>query len=177
MTGALVLTGLIMYPRFKRIEHPKPGTSSDVVFHVDLSPDEVVSLLLKTFQHNKTVAAPFDRFNAYSYQDGVFPQDYRNNPFDIFLYEPTGDVYWPSEYLYNGKKADFRCSFILHQSSANGGSQIQIFEYQPQIRAGNYFDPLGHAGPGMYWDIRPVEPTVIDREILKSILFSNLISH
>ena len=32
----------------------------------------------------------------------------------FYLFEPTGDRYWPSEYVYDGKPVDFRSAFIVH---------------------------------------------------------------
>lgn len=174
MIGVLFVVGLSLYPRFKRIDHLKATSSAEVQLQVPFRPDEVAELLLKSLQGNKSAPAPFNDFSAYVPKDGIFPENLKKNPSDVFLYEPTGDVYWPSEYRYDGKKADFRCSFILNQSSTDAGSRIRIFEYQPEIRVGNYFDPLGHAGPGMYWDIRMVEPTVVDREKLKTVLLNIL---
>src|SRR5438105_7218292 len=37
---------------------------------------------------------------------------------DVLIEEPTGDVYWPSEYSANTGQVKFRCGFILHFTEA-----------------------------------------------------------
>ena len=90
---------------------------------------------------------------------------------DLFLYEPTGDYYWNSEYWYDGAPARFRCSFIIHVEPAGAGTQVEIFEYQPTIWVGERFGFSAHAVlPVTFHDIRPAEPTTGDREdVLKLI--------
>ena len=70
----------------------------------------------------------------------------KNN--DFYLYEPTGDYYWNSEYYYQNKPAPFRTSFIIHFVSAgNNQTKIQIFELLPQIHVGEFIGFGGHSGP------------------------------
>ncbi len=90
---------------------------------------------------------------------------------DLFLYEPTGDYYWNSEYWYDGAPARFRCSFIIHVEPASAGTRVEIFEYQPTIWVGERFGFSAHAVlPVSFHDIRPAEPTTADRgEVLKLI--------
>jgi len=91
---------------------------------------------------------------------------------DFYLYEPTGDHYWESEYFYKGKVAKFRCSFLIHLEPAeNSRTRIEIFEYQPTVWIGEYWGMSAHAIlPTMLHDIRPVQPTTSDRkEVLRLI--------
>lgn len=97
---------------------------------------------------------------------------------DFYLYEPTGDEYWPSEYRYRGQPAKFRCSFFIHVEPAAGAStRVEIFEYQPQIWVGERFGFSAHAAlPTTFHDIRFVEPTTIDRLELLSLLLKSLVT-
>jgi hypothetical protein len=90
---------------------------------------------------------------------------------DLYLYEPTGDYYWESEYFYDGQPAKFRCSFLIHlEPAGDSGSKIEIFEYQPTIWAGEYLGLSGHAIlPGMLHDIRAVEATTANRTAILEI--------
>jgi hypothetical protein len=92
---------------------------------------------------------------------------------DFYLREPSGDEYWTSEYLYQGKPTKFRCSFLVHVETAAGGSatRVEIFEYQPEIWVGEKFAMSAHAIlPGMLHDIRFAGPTTADRvEVLHMI--------
>jgi hypothetical protein len=96
-------------------------------------------------------------------------QDLRRD--DLFLYEPTGDFYWDSEYWYDGAPARFRCSFIIHVEPAGDGARVEIFEYQPTIWIGERFGFSAHAVlPVSFHDIRPAEATTADRgDVLKLI--------
>ena len=96
---------------------------------------------------------------------------------DFYLYEPTGDHYWQSEYFYQGNAAKFRCSFLIHLEPAkNSGVKVEIFEYQPTVWVGEYLGMSAHAIlPTMLHDIRPVQPTTSDRkEVLQLIQQSAL---
>ena len=98
------------------------------------------------------------------------PPELRNR--DLYLYEPTGDYYWESEYFYQGKAAKFRCSFLIHlEPATNSGTKVEIFEYQSTVWVGEYFGPSAHAIlPAKLHDIRPVQPTTVDRqEVLRLI--------
>jgi hypothetical protein len=91
---------------------------------------------------------------------------------DLYLYEPTGDEYWSSEYSYRGQPAKFRCSFLIHIEPAGGtATRLDIFEYQPEIWVGKRFGFSAHAIlPVRFYDIRLVEPTTSDRvELLELI--------
>jgi hypothetical protein len=90
---------------------------------------------------------------------------------DLLLEEPTGDVYWDSEYVSSqGAPVKFRCGFIIHmEESADSVARIQVYEKVPQVWPGMYWT-FGHSGPGEYRDIRFVEPTVKDRLALLDVL-------
>jgi hypothetical protein len=95
---------------------------------------------------------------------------------DFYLYEPTGDYYWESEYFYQGQPARFRCSFLIHlEPSGNTNTRVEIFEYQPTIWVGKYFGLSGHTLlPAMLYDIRPVQATTTDRrDVLAEIQRAN----
>ena len=91
---------------------------------------------------------------------------------DLYLYEPSGDYYWDSEYFYNGQPAKFRCSFLIHLEPAeNTSTRVEIFEYQPTIWVGKYLGLSAHALlPTMLYDIRPVEVTTTDRKEVLAII-------
>jgi len=85
---------------------------------------------------------------------------------DLYLYEPSGDYYWDSEYFYREQAAKFRCSFLIHiEPAGDSKTKLEIFEYQPTIWAGEYLGMSAHAVlPTMLHDIRPAEATTTDRE-------------
>jgi hypothetical protein len=91
---------------------------------------------------------------------------------DLYLYEPSGDYFWESEYFYQGQPAKFRCSFLIHiEPAKDSGVTVEIFEYQPYIWVGEYLGLSAHAIlPAMLHDIRPAQPTTADRmEVLQMI--------
>jgi hypothetical protein len=91
---------------------------------------------------------------------------------DFYLYEPSGDYYWNSEYFYNGQSARFRCSFLIHvEASEDASTKVEIFEYQPTIWVGEYLGLSAHALlPAMLHDIRSVGATTTDRKELLAII-------
>lgn len=90
------------------------------------------------------------------------PESDRKN--DVYLFSPL-DNYWPSVDYVNHVRIPFTCGFLIHVSPSKGGSQIEVYEYQPIVVAGKTWT-LGHSGPGRYLDIRQVAPTVDDRNAL-----------
>jgi hypothetical protein len=91
---------------------------------------------------------------------------------DLYLYEPTGDYFWESEYFYQGRPAKFRCSFFIHLQAANdSATRVEIFEHQPTIWVGEYLGMSAHAVlPTMLQDIRPAQSTTAERkEVLQMI--------
>jgi hypothetical protein len=91
---------------------------------------------------------------------------------DLYLYEPSGDDYWDSEYFYNGQPARFRCSFLIHLEPAGTSStKVEIFEYQPEVWVGEYLGLSAHAVlPTMLHDIRSVEATTTDRKAVLTMI-------
>ena len=87
---------------------------------------------------------------------------------DFYLYEPSGDYYWDSEYFYAGQPAKFRCSFLIHlEPGGSSTTKVEIFEYQPTIWVGEYLGMSAHAIlPTMLHDIRSAESTTVDRKNL-----------
>jgi hypothetical protein len=49
-------------------------------------------------------------------------------------------------------------------------TKVEVLEYLPEIWLGKVFDPMGHSGPGFYYDIREVGPTEADRTELLEII-------
>jgi hypothetical protein len=92
------------------------------------------------------------------------PAELRNR--DLYLYEPSGDYFWQSEYFYQGQRAKFRCSFLIHfEPAGDSGTKVEIFEYQPMIWVGEYLGMSAHAVlPTMLHDIRPAQATTSDRK-------------
>jgi hypothetical protein len=103
----------------------------------------------------------------------AFVERYVSIPFplraqDFYLYEPSGDYYWDSEYFYAGQPAKFRCSFLIHlEPGGSSTTKVEIFEYQPAIWVGEYLGMSAHAIlPTMLHDIRSAESTTVDRKNL-----------
>jgi len=87
---------------------------------------------------------------------------------DLWLREPTGDVYWLSEYALagdNGAPVKFHCGLIVHFVPRGPAlTEIQVYETVPTVWAGESWQISKHGpGFGKYHDIRFVEPTVSDR--------------
>jgi hypothetical protein len=91
---------------------------------------------------------------------------------DFYLYEPSGDFYWDSEYFYAGQPAKFRCSFLIHlEAAGTSTTKVEIFEYQPTIWVGEYLGMSAHAiFPTMLHDIRSAESTTVDRKNLLAMI-------
>ncbi len=93
---------------------------------------------------------------------------------DDFVLSPRGDVFWSSsEYTYRGKPAPFSCSFVIHLEPVEGtATRLEVIEASPIVRAGKWFGWSAHTGPfpRFFDDIRPVAPTVEDRQELLSSL-------
>ncbi len=108
---------------------------------------------------------------------GGFLEPYKRLPAslraeDILIEEPTGDVYWPSEYSTTGGTVKFRCGFILHFARvAPLTTEVQVYEKVPEVWVGEHWDFLHHGiGIGKVHDIRFVEPTVKDRVDMLNLL-------
>jgi hypothetical protein len=92
---------------------------------------------------------------------------------DLYLYDLSDD-YYPSEYVWRGDTAPFQTDFVVHLEpdgpAGASATRIEVLEYRPRVRLGKTLDLRGHHGPGFYWDIRTVEPTVREREALLALI-------
>lgn len=195
------------YQKFKKIESRRPSGAQEVSVVLSNSQKQITEVIKDSFnsgsdytfqkfsQDNK-----FAHLRLYDSSDPLF-QDVQErlsyNGFTdesseilaykaissssksdgFYLYEPSGDYYWNSEYYYQNKPAPFRTGFIIHiESVTNNQTKIQIFELLPEIRVGNYIGFGGHSGllPGKFWDIRQVEPTISDKIDLLNVIRANL---
>jgi hypothetical protein len=84
---------------------------------------------------------------------------------DLLLQDPTGDMYWLSEYVTDTGPVKFHCGLILHFAErAPGATDVQVFETVPTVWLGEHWAMAMHGvGFGRFDDIRFVEPTVKDR--------------
>ena len=201
--GLAGLAILFLYPHFKRIERrggSAPVVTAEVLPKpVAL----VTQAIADAFREGASFGQDLGQLrNISSYQprlklfragEALFPDDFQlratsgKNPQlqryaelpseqkknDFYLYEVTGDYYWPSkEYFYRGHPVSFRSSFIIHVApDANGGTRVEVLEYLPTIWAGERYGFSAHAPwPYFIHDIRVVEPTNSERfEILAKI--------
>jgi hypothetical protein len=95
---------------------------------------------------------------------------------DILIQEPTGDVYWTSEYSTADGPVRFRCAFILHlidqeEPAPAATTAIQVYELVPTVWVGERWGMSAHGiGFGRHHDIRFVEPTTKDRRDLLALI-------
>jgi len=104
---------------------------------------------------------------------GGFLDDYKrlapaDRAHDLLLREPTGDVYWLSDYALAGDEGapvKFHCGLIVHFVPHEPSfTEIQIYEMVPTVWVGEHWAFSKHGpGFGRYHDIRFVEPSVADR--------------
>ncbi len=192
---------LLGYSNFKRIERRPAGAPFSDTIVIDADTKSVADAIVKTFNdgHQPGFSA-LNKFSGqeklhylflWNHKDSIFPDDIqlgfhvRQDPAlrhyselpasarsaDFYLYEPSGDYYWNSEYFSNGAPAKFRCAFIIHlEPLGSTKTKVEVLEYLPEICVGKVFDPLGHSGPGFYYDIREVGPTEADRTELLEIV-------
>ena len=84
---------------------------------------------------------------------------------DLLIEEPTGELYWQSEYGTPEGPAKFRCGFIIHfEEKSPASTEIQVYEKAPELWLGEERG-FAHHGIGIekFHDIRFVQPTVKDR--------------
>ena len=198
LVGGAALLG---YSNFKKIEKRTSGAPFSDTIVVDANMKSVAATIVKTFNdgHRLGFSAPnkfsaqekFHYFFLWNRKDSIFPDDVqlgfhvRQDPAlrryselpagarsnDFYIYEPSGDYYWNSEYFSNGAPAKFRCAFIIHlEPLGSTTTKVEVLEYLPEIWVGKVFDPMGHSGPGFYYDIREVGPTEADRTDLLEII-------
>jgi hypothetical protein len=176
---------LFSYPQFKNIEKRGDANAQLVEGLVGVSIDRVAYAIQKTWTPRPRAENKFDHFQLAKPGDFYFPDDdqlkklavrdhlirrylalssgLRSNDFSLTAFP---NFYWPSEYFYNNTQAKFRCNFIIHlQPRSNTGTNIEILEYEPQIWVGNKIGVSAHTGPvpGVFYDIRDVDPTTLDR--------------
>jgi hypothetical protein len=192
LIGGMAL--LMVAPRFKRVQRRAPPAPSIVQMTLPQDPESVAASLRTLFNEEADLNRgtyklppqdPFHHFYLYPSTHPIFPDDFQirhwaaTDPYlrpyaeltadqrrgDFYLYEPTGDRYWPSDYFYNGAPAKFRCAFFIHlEPQPNHGTTIAVFEYLPTIWVGQRLGFSAHAiGPTSLYDIRVVESTNSDR--------------
>ena len=183
LAAALALIGLVSCAPSVARNGPAQSRVVSRAYHVDL--ESLRASILSRFEDRGTgLPSPFRRMRAIELQGANYPPDwlagwrddgdflgpYKSIPGslrlkDLLLEEPTGDVYWQSEYSTAGGPVKFRCGFILHFSRpARSTTEVQVYEKVPEIWAGERWDFLRHGiGFGKVHDIRFVEPTVSDR--------------
>jgi hypothetical protein len=185
---------VLLAPRFKKIERRAPSTLAVVQMTVPGDVERVEAAIQAIFNDEKdlnqgTHRLPredfFSHFYLYPRAHPIFPDTFQiqywagKDPYlrpyaalaadrtqhDLYLYEPTGDQYWPSDYYYNGVPARFRCAFFIHlEADPHGGTNIAVFEYLPTLWVGERIGFSAHAiGPASLHDIRVVESTYSDR--------------
>ena len=184
----------LLAPRFKKIERRAPAEPFIVQTAVPEDVESVASKVRNIFNdetdlergtHKLAREVFLGRFYLYPRSHPIFPDSFqiqhwaRQDPYlrpyaelppdkvahDFYLWEPTGDEYWTSDYYYNGVPAKFRCAFFIHlEPGPRGGTTIAVFEYLPTIWVGERIGFSAHAiGPGRLYDIRPVQSTNRDR--------------
>jgi hypothetical protein len=185
---------VLLYP-WKRVERREVTLATDTTAVLPASQEVVRERIAKLFTAPKALLPErFAKFMLVKPGEPLFPDDFQlqaharqdsalgsyaalpsgQRGHDLYLYEPTGDYYWQSEYYCNGEPAKFRCNFLIHlEPAADERTKVEILEFLPRIWVGRHFS-LGHSGPGFYYDIRTVEPTVSDRVELLAIIQKSL---
>jgi hypothetical protein len=195
------MIALVEYPRFKRVEQRAAQRSLTESVELPGDLDSVSAAIQGTFNDGGELGfsprlkfSPQDKFHyfyLFKRSAGVFPDDLQVRAHtsrdpdlrryaalpddarsrDLYLYEPSADYYWYSEFRIGGTPVKFRCSFIIHLEALDSTrTRIEVLEYIPIIWIGRAFHLLGHAGPGVYYDIREVPPTESDREELLELI-------
>ncbi len=190
--GGFVLA--LLAPHFKNVERRTASMPTVVQIHIPRSIKTVTETLEALFNsqadlsrgtHKQLKGDRLYHFYLYPYRHPIFPEDYqiqhwsKTDPYlrpyaavpkdqrknDFYLYEPTADYYWFSDYYYNDAPAKFRCAFIIHLEPTGGnGTNIAVFEYLPTIWVGERFGFSAHAiGPTSLHDIRFVQSSSSDR--------------
>ena len=97
----------------------------------------------------------------------------RQRELDLYLFQPTGPHYWPSEYQHGQRELPFSTGFLVHlQPLPSGRTRIEIIEVLPQVLFGDKWAWTKHGvGFARVQDVRAVAPTTRDRlELLARIL-------
>jgi hypothetical protein len=84
---------------------------------------------------------------------------------DLYLYQPTGPHWWPSEYRQDGRVLEFSTHFIVHLQPLDAArTRIEVIEVMPRVRLGKKWAWSRHGvGFGRVDDVRMVAPTTRDR--------------
>jgi len=195
IVGSVVI--VTVAPRFKKVER-RAGPMPEVVqTTVSRDLPFVTKTIQASFNgqtdlprgtHKLASEETFSRFYLFPSTDPIFPDDFQiqhlaavdpdlrryaalsseERKSDFYLYEPTGDYYWPSDYYYNDVPAKFHCAFIIHLASdTDASTRVAVFEYSPTIWVGERIGFSAHGfGPASFHDIRFVQSTLTDRTIL-----------
>lgn len=195
------VVALIEYPRFERVEQTPAQRSPRDSVDLPADIDTVSAAIQRTFNDGRELGfsprlkfSAQDKFHYFYWFDrsaGVFPDDFQVRAHssrdpdlrrysalpnsarsrDLYLYEPSGDYYWYSEFHVGGNPVKFHCAFIIHFEALGATrTRIEVLEYLPIVWTGKKFNLLGHAGPGFYYDIREVSPTATDRAELVELI-------
>ena len=95
------------------------------------------------------------------------PRHARSN--DIYLWSP--DVpFWFSEHEKEGKKLPFRSYFIVHLTAkGDSKTRVEVIQDSPVVRIAGK-PSLNEHGTMLDYELRPVAPTISDREYLLSCI-------
>jgi len=193
----VVALGLVLLPpSLGKASDANPGSPVVVESTVQGTIGTVRQIIEKTLsdKNRKTLPRKFQLFSLVSASDAVFPSRYdlqrlsRADPTlrlyvsklpsghqdDYYFFDPVREKYWSTTNASGQVIREFRCSFIIHlEGKTNALTAISVFEYAPEIRNGKRFE-IGHAGPGLYWNINPTISTISDRLELLSIISNSL---
>ena len=108
---------------------------------------------------------------------GGYMDDYRRHSpeeraRDLLIDNPTGDLYWPSEYVGPDGPVQFRCAFVVHFGALGPNeTTVEVYEHVPTVWAGEHWAWAAHGiGFAKVHDIRFVEPTMKDRLDLLNVI-------
>jgi hypothetical protein len=195
--------GLFLYDDFKRIERRGEDNLDPVEGTLAMPLEEATESIVRIFsEKDPRLPEHFRKLQPSRPGDGIFPDDGQLNAWverneglrrhaeqlrlylagpadvradDIHLWAPV-DVYWESEYYYDGRPTMFYTEFILHLEPDRDDpirrTRIEVYEFRPGIWVGEKFSFGAHSIlPSFHRDIRWVEPTTQDRvELLEQIL-------
>jgi hypothetical protein len=197
--GCALILALLSFACSKTVQRLGPPPPAAVETQLTVSADRAAAAIrgaLGAGRVSASSATPFalERFRLYVVSDthAPVPNDFQmraaaesNPPLaryaslpaerrrnDLFLYEPTGDYYWTSDYAWKGRPVKFRCAFLVHlEAAGEGHSTVEVIQYQPTVWMGDRFGFSAHAVlPGFYNDLRPVAPTTRDSDALLGVI-------
>jgi hypothetical protein len=198
LKSALISLCLVSCAQWKTVEHipaSDPFERVQAIFPVSVETIREALIGQERIPHHSPDALPtFPDLRVFFVaaagdDQGIFPddggvrvqldrspwlQDYLNLPRstrrnDLYLYSVM-DLFWPSEYQYQGRPAKFYSDFLLHLSEiSDSETTVEVFEFLPRVWVGESFQ-LGAHGPCMCWDQRWVQQTKQDRIALLSAI-------